>query len=459
MKIIIIGDGKVGYSLAEYLSKEDNDVTIIDKNPEALRKANDYLDVMCIKGNGVSTKILMEAGVNEADLLIAATASDEMNMVCCLTGKKLGADHTIARIRDPEYADELTLLKRELGLNLVINPERAAAREIARMLRFPHAMNVEVFAKGRVEMVEIRVTEGMPVEGMKLKDISSRISHSILIGAVLRKDTAIIPKGDFRIRVDDTIYVVGQPSSISGFFRRNGLSGQKVKNVMIVGGGRIAYYLAKALEETGIRAKIIEVDKDRCLTLSELLPHTLIINGDGSDDTVLNSENLSEMGAFVSLTGRDEENFMSALLARQAGVQKVIAKINRTNYLGLIKNLGIDSVVNPSLITTNLILRYVRGMKNALGNPIETLYRIVDNQAEAIEFTANGTTSFLDIPLRNLKFADGVLVAIIVRKNDIIIPHGDDMVKLGDSVILIAKDKQIADLNDIITAGGKPVEQ
>jgi len=307
-------------------------------------------------------------------------------------------------------------------------------------------------------MVEIRVTKDMPVEGMKLRDISSRFSPSVLIVAVLRKDTAIIPKGDFRIRADDTIYVVGQPSSISSFFRHNKLSDQRVKNVMIVGGGRIAYYLAKFLEETGIRAKIIEVDRDRCITLSELLPHTLIINGDGSDETILDSENLSEMGAFVSLTGHDEENFMTALLARQAGVQKVIAKISRTNYLGLIKKLGIDSIINPSLITTNMILQYVRGMKNALGNTIETLYKIVGDQVEAIEFTANETTSFLDIPLRDLEIVDDVLIAVIVRKNDIIIPHGNDMVMLGDSVVLIAKNKQINDLNDIIISGGKPVE-
>lgn len=451
MKIIIIGDGKVGYSLAENLSTEDNDVTIIDKNPEALKKANEYLDVMCIRGNGVSTKILMEAGIEEADLLIAATASDEMNMVCCLTGKKLGADHTIARIRDPEYADELTLLKKELGLNLVFNPERAAAREIARMLRLPQAMNVEVFAKGLVEMVEIRVVEGMPITGMKIKHISSKISPYILIGAVLRDNTAIIPKGEFEVNTGDTIYVVGRPNFVSGFLKQIGLYSQKIKNVMITGGGRIGYYLAKSLEEAGMRIKIIEMDREKCLTLSELLPHAIIINGDGTDDTVLQSENLSDMGAFVTLTGRDEDNFMAALLARQAGVPKVVAKINRMNYINVIKNAGINSVINPSQITTNQILRYVRGMKNAIGNPIETLYRIVDNQAEAIEFCVNDATDILDIPLRKLEFIPDVLIAVLVRKNEIIIPHGDDVIKIGDSVIIITKNKSISSLNDIIS--------
>lgn len=449
MKIIIIGDGKTGYSLAENLSKEDNDISIIDKNPEALRKADEYLDVKCIKGNGVSTKILTEAGINECDLLIAATASDEMNMVCCLTGKKLGASHTIARIRDPEYADELTLLKTQLGLDLVFNPERAAAREIARMLRFPQAMNVEIFAKGRVEMIEVRVTEAMPIVGMKLKDISSKMSSS-LIGAVLRGNEAIIPKGDFEILVDDTIYIVGKPDNISGFLKYIGLYSLKVKNVMIIGGGRIAYYLAKALDEAGMRVKIIELDHDRCIGLSELLPHAVVIHGDGSDEAVLQSENLSDMGAFVSLTGRDEDNFMAALLAKQAGVPKVVAKINRLNYISIIKKAGIDSVINPSLITTNIILRYVRGMKNALDNPLEALYRIVNNQAEAVEFSINEQTAFLEIPLRKLKLVEGVLLAVLVRKNEVIIPHGDDVLKRGDSVIIISKNKKIYNLNDIM---------
>lgn len=458
MKVIIIGDGKVGYSLAEHLSKEDNDVTIIDKNPDALKKANEYLDVMCIKGNGVSTKILLEAGVRDTDLLIAATASDEMNMVCCLTGKKLGAKHTIARIRDPEYADELSLLKKELELDMIINPERAAAREIARILRFPQAVNIEVFAKGLVEMVEIRVTDLMPIVNMKLMDISKYYPSSILIAAVLRDNEAIIPRGDFQIKTDDIIYVIGQPSSVTNFCKKIRLYVQKVKSVMVIGGGRIAYYLTKSLEETGMRVKIIELDYDKCVSLTELLPETLIINGDGSDEKLLESENLSEMSAFISLTNRDEDNFMSALLAKQANVPKVITKISKNNYLNLIKNLGIDSIINPSLITTNLILKFVRGLKNALGNQIESLYRIINNQAEAVEFTIKEKADFLDVPLKNLKIHRNILVAVIVRKNEIIIPHGNDSIHLGDSVIFIAKNKQISDLSDIITTGGVNLE-
>lgn len=453
MKIIIIGDGKIGYSLAEHLSQENNDITIIDKNSDALLKASENLDVMCIRGNGVSTKILLEAGVNESDLLIAATNSDEMNMVCCLTAKKLGVNHTIARIRDPEYANELSLLKADLGLDMVINPEQAAAGEIARLLRFPPAANVEVFAKGQVEMVELKVTSAMSVVGMNLKEISNKISSSILIGAVLRSGEVIIPNGEFKFRENDTIYVVGQPTRVFNFCKRIGIYIHKVKNVMILGGGRVAYYLAKHLAEAEIKVKIIELDRRRCVELTELLPQTLIICGDGSDDTLLHSENIKDMGAFVAITGRDEDNLISALSAKQYGVPKVVAKINRITNLSIINNIGIDSVVSPKLITTNHILRYVRGLKNAMGNPVNALYRIIEDQVEALEFNAGISTNFLNIPLKELKFMDGILVAVIVRKNNIIIPHGKDMIKLGDSIILIAKNKKISDLNDIIASG------
>lgn len=454
MKIIIIGDGKVGYSLAENLSKENNDVTIIDKNPEALKKAGEYLDVMCIRGNGVSTKILLEAGVKESDLLIAATTSDEMNMVCCLTAKKLGAEHTIARIRDPEYANELSVLKAELGLDMVINPEQAAANEIARSLSFPAAVNVEIFAKGRVELVELKITEDISLAGMKLKNITGKYSSSILVGAVLRNDELIIPDGDFEIGKNDTLYIFGRPASVFNFCRQVGKITYKTKDVMIVGGGRVAYYLTRYLSEMGMKVKIIEIDHQRCIELSELLPDTLIINGDGSDEAVLNSENLCDMDAFVAITGRDEENLMSAMLAKQCGVHKVVAKINRINYSSIIKNMGIDSVVRPKTITANHIIRYVRGLKNAMGNPVKTLYKIIGDKAEALEFDAGQSTRFLDVPLKDLNMVKGVLVAAIARKNEIIIPHGKDSVKLGDTVILIVKDKIISDLNDIIAPGG-----
>lgn len=390
---------------------------------------------MCIKGNGVSTSIMLEAGVKEADLLIAATTSDEMNMVCCLTAKKLGAAHTIARIRDSEYANELSILKSELGLDMVINPEQAAAREFSRLLRFPSAADVEPFAKGRVELVEIKATPDMPIIGIKLRDISNKNSSDILIGAVLRGKEVIIPNGSFEIQEDDSLYIIGKPSNIFNFCRHIGKCTQKIRNVMVVGGGRIAYYLAQNLKQFDMKVKIIEINKERCIELSELLPDTLIINGDGTDDTLLNSENLSDMDAFISLTGRDEENLISALLAKQFGVKKVISKITRINYPIIIKRMGIDNVVNPKIITTNFILRFVRGLKNALGNPVETLYKIIDGQAEVLEFDVCCTAKFLNVPLKNLQLIEGVIVAAIARKNEIITPHGNDVIKLGIRVL------------------------
>lgn len=454
MKIIIIGDGKVGYSLAEHLSQEDHDVTIIDKDPEALRKASESLDVMCVRGNGVSTRIMMEAGIKTADLLIAATSSDEMNMVCALTGKKLGAKHTVARIRDPEYANELSVLKAELGLDLVINPEQAASREIGRLLRFPPATDVEHFAKGRIEFIEIRTNHNMPIIGIPLKDLPSRIAGNILIGAVERGDEVIIPNGDFVIKSGDILYIVGKPSDINEFCKQIGLLTQKIKNVMVVGGGRVAHYLALLLRQIDMKVKIIEIDRERCIELSEMLPDALIINGDGTDQAFLESENLCDMDAFVALTGRDEENLISALLAKQCGVKKVIAKITRINNPDVYTVLGVDSIVNPKLITANYILRFVRGLNSALNNPANTVYKIINGKAEVLEFTATKSLRFLNIPLKNLRLVNGVIIGAIARKNEIIIPHGDDCVRLGDNVLVIAVNKRIVDLNEVIASVG-----
>ncbi len=302
MKILIVGDGKVGYSLAENLSKEDNDVTIIDKNAEALKKAEENLDVMCIKGNGISVNTLLEAGVDDTDLLIAVTASDELNMVCCLTGKKLGAARTIARIRDHEYASELALLKERIGLDMVINPEQAAADEIARIFRYPSAISVDSFSRRKVDMVEVKVTKDTPVAGLKLKELPAKIAGSILICAVVRNDEVFIPNGDFRIENDDIICIIGKPSNVYAFYKYLGKCTQKIKNVMMVGGGRIAYYLANLLKEMDIRVKVIESDRERCEELSELLPDTLIIHGDGTEEDLLKSENIGEMGGFIAIT-------------------------------------------------------------------------------------------------------------------------------------------------------------
>ena len=444
MRIIIIGAGKVGYFLAENLCKQ-NHVTIIDRNMNALRKAEENLDVLCIKGSGVSTSVLLEAGIKQANLLIAVTSTDEVNMVCCLTGKKLGAAQTIARIRDPEYAQELSLLKEELDLDMVVNPEQAAADEIARSMNFSTAMNVESFAKGRVRLVEIKITKDMALAGMKLNDIPSRFSSQILIGVIVRGEDIIIPDGEKVIEEDDSIYVIGKSSNIYSFCKLVGKSPVKLKNVMIMGGGRIAIYLANLLMEMDIKVKILEIDKEKCIELSEMLPESLIINGDGSDEELLQSENISNMDAFIAMTGIDEENIMSALIAKQNGAKKVIAKISRLNYVNVAQNLGIDSVISPKLITSNQILTYVSR------NNVETLHRIIEGKAEIIEFIVERNSKIINTKLKNLKLPKDVIIATIVRKSEIVIPHGDDTIKEGDRVIIIAKNKNITELNDIIS--------
>jgi len=450
MKIIIIGAGKVGYNLAESLSKSNHDVILIDKNHVALSRAEENLEVLCIRGSGVSTNILMEAGIDTTDLLIAVTNSDEVNMVCCLTGKKLGVKQTIARIRDPEYAHELSLLKEELDLDLIINPEQAAAEEIANVLSFPKAMNVESFARGRVKMIEIKATAEMGITGVPLKEIGSKLLSSILIGVVIRNDEVIVPNGDFVIRENDKIYAIGNTSSIYNFCKLSDKYLQRIRNVMIAGGGRISIYLTKLLTEMGIKVKIIEMDREKCVLLSELFPNVLVIHGDGTDEELLKSENISDMDCFIAMTGMDEENLISALMAKQNGVKKVIAKASRVNYESIIKNLGIDSVINPKLITTNNILKFIRGSN------IESLYRIIEGQAEIIEVIADSSTWILNTKIKKLGLPKDIIIATIVRKNEVVIPHGNDIIKEGDRVILITKNKYISSLNEIAanSAGG-----
>ena len=443
MRIIIIGAGKVGYYLAENLCKE-NHVTIIDKNAAALKKAEENLEVLCIKGSGVSTNVLLEADIKHTDLLIAVTSTDEINMVCCLTGKKLGAVKTIARIRDYEYSQELSLLKEELDLDMVINPELAAADEIARSMNFSAAMNVESFAKGRVKLVEITITEDMPIAKMRIMDIPNKFSSQILIGVIVRGDEVIIPEGENVIEPGDSIYVMGKSSNIYNFCKMVGKSNVKVKNVMIVGGGTIAIYLANILTEMDMKVKILEIDKEKCIELSELLPGSLIINGDGSDEELLQSENISDMDAFISMTGIDEENIMAALIAKQNGAKKIIVKISRLNYLNVAKSLGIDSVISPKLITSNRIITYVKR------NSIETLYRIIEGKAEIIEFIVERNSKIANVKIKNLKIPQDVIIATIVRKTEIVIPHGEDIIKEGDRIIIITKNKNVIELKDII---------
>ena len=450
MNIIIVGAGKVGYALAEQLCRENHDVTIIDSSEEALRRACDTLDVMGFKGNGVNIPTLAEAGAAGADLLVAATNMDELNMVCCLTAKNLGTRYTIARIRNPEYYSNMGTIKRNFGIGMVINPENATAMEIARLLRFPSAANIESFCRGRVELMSFRVQEEDFITGKSLFSLSDRIQKlSMLFCAAERDGQVIIPNGSFVPQVNDKLYIIGKPSGLDEFFRLLDRYSHKVCHVFVVGGGRISIYLASLLEKMHIKVKLVERSEERCRLISEKLPKTMVICGDGTDQELLNAESLSASDAFIALTDRDEDNLIIALYAMQQGLPKVIAKSNRQNYAGIARAVGLDSVISPKLITAAHILHVVRGMSSSQGSVMQALYRIADDQAEATEFIVSANTRNLDIPLKDLKLKKGVLVAVIVRDDQVIIPDGSTCIQDHDSIIIVSKEHTILDVNDI----------
>lgn len=451
LKIVIVGNGKVGFSLAEQLVREKYDVVIVDMREDTLRRAADALDIMSVKGNGISAATLIEAGVPEADLLVAATNSDEINMVCCLTAKHLGAKYAIARIRNPEYNTGLSDLKRNMGIDMVINPENATAVEISRLLRFPPAANIETFCRGRVELIGFRLLEDDFLVNRPLHALSDQVKQlSLLFCAVERPGGEVaIPNGAFVPQAGDKLYLIGRPSSLDQFFRLLGRYSPKVKSVFIVGGGKISLYLSAVLEKMKMRVKIVEIQKERCRFISERLPHTTVICGDGTDQELLESERMTASDAFVALTDRDEDNLILSLYAMQKGVQKVVTKSNRQNYAGIAQTIGLDSVISPKMITAAQILQVVRGMQNSQGSVMNTLYRIADGSAEAMEFTASANTRNLGVPLKELRLRKGILIAVLARGGDIIIPEGSSSIQEGDSVILISRDLRILDLNDI----------
>jgi len=454
LKIIIVGDGKVGYALSAHLSREGHDITIIDSNKEVLKKSVESLDVFTIRGNGASFSVLLEAGVSTADLLIAATSSDEVNMLCCLFAKRLGAAHTVARMRNPEYDQQLMMMKDEMGLSMTINPEQATAKEILRLISFPYAINIGTFAGGRVSVVEYKVKPDNPMAGRTIAQMQARYASDAIICAVNREGKVYIPNGSFIIQEGDYIHIAGTYKSISSFLRHYGHYEKKIKSVMLVGGGLITLYLSKMLIDNGFSVKIIEKNLQKCGELCDAIPQALIIHGDGTDQELLNSERIAHMGAFVALTDMDEENLIMSMYAAYKGVSKVISKINRMGYANVIKKAGIDSVLSPKNITANHILRFVRRMGNEQGSYIKTLYRIVE-QAEVVEFIATGSTRYLGVPLAELPLKDNLLITAIVRGHKLIIPKGINKILEGDTVVVITTMKQLEDLNEIFPKKNK----
>ncbi len=452
MNIVVAGGGRVGSELLQQLSQEGHSVTVIDVSGARVEELNGQYDVMGIVGNCATLQVMQDAQVEKADLMIATTASDEQNLLACLLARKMGAKHTIARVRDPQYVGQMEFLAEELGLSMYVNPEYSAASEIFRLLRFPSAQKIEVFAGGRVEIVEVTVPEGSGIAGIPLRDLPRAFGARILICAVQRDGKVCIPKGGFEVREGDRISITAEPNEVSRVFKKWGLLRKKADDVMLVGGGLTAYYLARMLRGIGARTMIVERDGDRCRQLCELLPDATVIHGDGTNHELLGEVGIQNMDGVVALTGSDEENIMLGMYAASLGDHlKVVVKVNNGNLVRLGERAGLDSVLSPKHITANTILRYVRGMSNSLDSNVEALHTICSGQAEALEFSVGKQAEGVaGIPLKDLHLREDLLLACIIREGKPIIPGGSDMIRRGDHVLVVTTAEGLNDLTDIL---------
>lgn len=453
MRIVVVGAGKVGRVLTEQLAAEKHDIVVIDQDSDLIESIVNIYDVRGVVGNGGCYDVQKDAFEDGADLLIATTSSDETNILACLVAKKLGTPHTIARIRNPEYEKQLHFMREELGLSMVVNPEKATAREIARVLRFPSAIKREQFCRQRFELVEYRVNEGNPLEGLQLSDLYRNIRVKILICAVARGQQTIIPTGATVLQKGDKIYLTASARDLESFFRKLNIFKARANNIMIVGASRIAYYLVKELQDIQKRVTVIDSNAARCQAMSEKFPGVLVIHGDGADSELLSEERISEMDAFVPLTGLDETNIILAMYASQFPNCKVVAKINRPSFADLANQKGlVDSVVSTAAVTSETIARYVRAMQNSFDSDnIKTLHRLVGGRVEALEFNVGPGLPFIGVPLKDLNLREGLLVAGIVRQNGApVIPSGADALQEGDDVVIVTTDTTLHALRDIV---------
>ena len=452
LNIIIVGVGKVGTVLAETLSKEGNNVTIVDKNADVVSKLTDMYDIMGITGNGSSYNTLIEAGIETADLIIAVTDSDELNLLCCTLAKKVGDCSSIARVRTPDYSGELSYLRDKLGISVIINPELEAAREINRIVHFPYAISVNAFARGSVDMIKFKIPAESILCGQKLMDFEKLELKNVLISVVERDDALIIPNGSFTLRENDIVSVIASPRDAYKFFRKIGMRSKKINSAMIIGGGKTSFYLTKYLMQSGISVKIIESDLARCNELTNLLPeNVIIVNGNGTDESILMQEDLAQTDVFIPLTGIDEENVLLSLYSMKvAPYIKAITKVNHVNFSNVINELDLGSIIYPRFMTAEMILKYVRGKKNSKGSNIETLYRMFDDRVEAIEFKIDSESEFTGVALKDLNLKDNLLIASIIRKGKAFMPSGDDCLNSGDAVIIVTTHSGFDDISDII---------
>ena len=450
LKIIIVGCGKVGANLVDQLSKEGHDITVIDKKAEKIQDITNIYDVMGLVGNGASYSTQMEAGIEETDLIIAVTDSDELNLLCCTVAKRVGKCAAIARVRTPDYSEETGYLREQLGLALIINPELEAAREVARILYLPTALEVNSFAHGQAELVKFKVPEGNLLNGLSLAYLGKNITNDILICAVERNGEVYMPNGDFVLQSGDVVSFVSERHIARDFLKQIGLATRQVKDTMIIGASKAAYYLAKELLNMGISVKIIEKEKENCESLSVKLPKAIIINGDGTDPDILKEEGIETVQSFIPLTGIDEENIMLTLYAKQVSKAKVVTKINRVNYKQVINNLDLGSLVYPKYITSEAIIAYVRAKKNSMGSNIETLYHMFDSRVEAIEFIVEENSKVSGVPIKDMKLKKDVLISFINHNGHIIIPTGNDEIEDGDTVMIVTKNTGFTGIDDIV---------
>ena len=450
MKIIIVGCGKIGLSIVKQLVIEKHDITVIDKNQDVINDITNNYDVMGLVGNGASYSVQKDADVEKTDLLIAVTGSDEINLLCCLFAKKAGNCNTIARVRDPLYSKEIQYIKDELGLSMIINPEYAAAVEISRLLRFPSADKIDTFAKGRVELLNLVITEDSPFVDKTLIEVSKRVLSDILICSVERGDDVFIPNGAFILRAGDKITIVASAVNSREFFTKVGYDTHQVKDTMIIGGGRMTYYLAEILLKMGIRVKIVEQDRDKCENLSETLPRATIINGDATNQEVLIEEGINGCDSFVSLTGIDETNIFLSLFAKTKTEGKIVTKIDRISFDDIISTFNLGSLIYPDKIAADYIVSYVRAMQNSIGSNVETLIKLNSGRVEALEFKIHKGSPVIGIPIMELSLKRDILISCINHRGTIVIPKGQNVIEEGDTVIVVTTKSGLSDIKDIM---------
>ncbi len=451
MKIIVAGCGKIGITLIENFVNEGHEVVALDSNPDAITDITNVYDAMGVCGSATDCDTLAEAGVDKADVFVAATDADELNMLSCFLAKRMGASHTIARIRKPEYNDQnVGFMRQQLDLSMSINPEQLAAQELFKVLKLPSAMMVETFSRRNFEMVELRLRPESPMDGLSLSELRKKYAAKFLVCVVQRGEEVYIPDGNFVLRAGDRIGVTATPTEIHRFLRMVGVMQKQAKSVMILGASRMAYYLGKMLLDNGTTVKIIDQDRDRCRQFCDLLPGATMIHGESIQQELLVEEGIGSVDAFVALTGIDEENILMSFYANAQNVPKVVAKVNHNELAAMADNLGLECIISPKKVVVDVLLRYVRALENSLGGQVETLYKLMDGRAEALEFKVQADFEALQIPLKELALKKDILIAGIVRGRKNIIPSGDDVIAAGDRVIILAAGRALNTLSDIL---------